>query len=151
MKKILAVFLCIVFVLGIWGCGTGEDPIVTRAIDEIDTYWTQLYPSLTPNDGHLEIVHTRKITVRNHTGTKLEDIAYIVEFQLITDYYGTAPNYVNTGMNSHVLFYKDGTTEVVSNYLVHYLSSTADFESIKNYVIIENLGDRYNRVMDASN
>ena len=95
-----------------------------------------------PTSGHLRILNTRKITVKDNAPEMLADVRCVVEFVIYVDYYGMAPYYTN--LTHSVTYYKDGHLEnfrggsVIQNFLV----SSYDFNA--DYYEIEDFGDAYN-------
>lgn len=165
MKRILAMLL--VFVL-LCGCALAQateteiteeqDALVRQAIEALKAHWTQDYQQYQPDiEGYLEIKNTRLFAIKDEpTGGALAaadkiaqadfgEIEYIVEFMLLSDYFGTGPSYyVNACINDHVLFYSDGTIAVSSNVFNHFRAKTYsnDFSGIIEEA--QDLGGAYN-------
>jgi len=135
-----------------------QDAIVRQAIEALKDHWTQDYQKNQPDvNGYLEIKNTRIFAIQDEpTGGALEaadkyaladfgEVEYIVEFMLLSDYFGTGPAYyVNACVNDHVIFYTDGTVKVSSNILNHFRAKTFsnDFSGIIEEV--QDLGGAYN-------
>ena len=121
------------------------DAMVRKAIHYIKTRWRQEYSRLGPeySDGYLEIRNTRVITVAPNGLEFWSDITCVVEFQLFTDYLGSAPYYLNAGTDNTVTFYADGNCQVGNNPFLAYASRTFsyDFYWIDS---IQDLGAAYN-------
>lgn len=75
-----------------------------------------------------------------------KDIDCIVEFVLFSDYYGTAPYYLNTNIMDSVAIYKDGTCKMFE--MRHYIQKNYDNKlSAIKYDVID-LEDKFNQKFD---
>ena len=147
LKKTLAIVLVAMVLLGMVACGEEEkDVTITRAVDALKASWSEYYrDSAVENDGYLQIANTRRIVFKENTVKDMKNIAYVVEFLLYTDYYGSAPYYVQTtGIMDTVIVYKDGTLEVGSNPLKAYSSQYYSWDFSAFVESVENLGNQYN-------
>ena len=127
-----------------------ESPEVQAAIDVLTEKWEEIYSDgRYEGDKHLEIRNTRIVRINPDTPVaEFQDLDYIVEFILFTDYYGSGPYYENVDVYESVAVHKDGTVLVESrNPLVvyraiNYITDFSDIiESISDY------GDAYNQTI----
>jgi len=138
MKRIFSLFLVVVITLFCASCSkesaspnTAKEPtmehndIITEAISELKDYWKDLYAqSEVVTDGYFEIKNTRIITIKNNDIKQFRDVAYIIEFELYTDYMGSAPYYENVGLYNNVIVYKSGAVDISSNLIRAYRNTT---------------------------
>lgn len=139
MKKCTAIIAVIILVLCFTACGKQDTEsagtnkeipkhheIVTEATEQLKKYWKQEYQDTKHNntDGYFEIKNTRVITIKENEIELFKDVAYIIEYELYTDYMGSAPYYENCGVNNNVVVYKNGTMDVASNLIRLYRSKT---------------------------
>ena len=139
MKRCIAILTLIVVVLSTAACGkqdkvqpgTNQEElkhheIVTEATEQLKKYWKQEYQDTKNNntDGYFEIKNTRVITMKDNDIELFQDVAYIIEYELYTDYMGSAPYYENCGVNNNVVVYKNGTMDVASNLIRLYRNKT---------------------------
>jgi hypothetical protein len=83
--------------------GLTQDPTsqerqsVEAAIDLLTATWTAEYAKGNPSttNAYLEIKNTRLIELKDDLADEFEDIDYLVEFLLYSDYFHTAPYYMN--------------------------------------------------------
>jgi hypothetical protein len=148
MKRVIAIFLILLLLAGMSSCGKPEkDETVLQAIQALKAAWEQDYAtSATHSDGYFEIKNTRVIYIKDNSVAHFEDVACIVEFELYTDYYGSAPYYVNVGRLDSVTVYKDGTMEVnpMNPILVYSRATyTTDFSDFIG--AITDYGTQYNQ------
>ena len=129
MKKCTAIIAVIILVLCFTACGKQDTEsagtnkeipkhheIVIEATAQLMEYWKQSYKeSGVETDGYFEIKNTRVITIKENKIELFKDVAYIIEYELYTDYMGCAPYYENCGVNNNVVVYKNGTMDVVNN------------------------------------
>ncbi len=154
MKKYCIILLMLVgLMLILTACGSkkkAESPEVQKGIDALTAKWEELYSDgLYEGDKHLEIRNTRVVQVNPDTAVaEFQDVDYIVEFILFTDYFGSGPYYENVGVYDSVMVYKDGTVLVearnpLSVYRgINYITDFSDIiESISDY------GDAYNQTI----
>jgi len=164
MKRILAILLMLLLCCTALAQTAGpeiseeQNALVLQAVEALKTYWTQDYQQFQPGiEGYLEIKNTRLFAIKDApTGGALEaadkmaqadfgGIEYIVEFMLLSDYFGTGPAYyVNACINDHVVFYADGTVAVTKNLFNHFRakSFSNDFTGIVEAA--HDFGDTYN-------
>ena len=75
-------------------------------------------------DGYFEIKNTRVITIKENEIELFKDVDYIIEYELYTDYMGSAPYYENCGVKNNVVVYKNGTMDVTNSLIRMYRSKT---------------------------
>lgn len=152
-QRIFAIFtVCLLLIASCAGGSAETDRVsenredIQGAIEAITQHWAAGYAgSAGPQtDGYLEIKNTRKILVKDGAPSFFEEIEYMVEFILFTDYFGSAPYYCNVNLDDTVIFYRDGRVEVANNQLQIYRSRTytTDFSDIID--VVEDLGGAYN-------
>lgn len=154
MKKYCIILLMLVgLMLILTACGSkkkAESPEVQKGIDALTEKWEEIYSDgRYEGDKHLEIRNTRVVQVNPDTAVaEFQDVDYIVEFILFTDYFGSGPYYENVGVYDSVMVYKDGTVLVearnpLSVYRgINYITDFSDIiESISDY------GDAYNQTI----
>ena len=138
MKKVCVLLLAAVIALLCASCSAkvnfknaekepaeNHDAVITKAIEELRDCWKEVYKeSQVKTDGHFEIKNTRMITVKDNDLEIFDDIEYIIEFELYTDYRGSAPYYENVGINNTVVVYKNGKMAVESDLIRAYRSKT---------------------------
>ena len=165
--KVLVLLLTSILILSLVGCtantagnnndtATSEDERVLDAINILKQQWEKDYNEFNIEDKYLEIVNTTIINIKDHIdpeetydyGYLFEDVDYIVEFELLSNFMETSPYYNNIGTFNCVIVYKDGTSEVSKNLLNHYKSTTysADFSPIIESV--ECFHGEYDQVLD---
>ena len=165
MKKYISVLLAVLIFLCFAGCDTQKstafaetdaasakyDKIAASAEKLVKEYWKQLYDTeaAANSDGYFEINNTRIIVIKENDTDLFADVSCIVEFELFTDYYGSAPYYDNASVYDTVVVYKDGTMEVTDNLMrIHrrhtyqndfsgFIEAVLDYED--RYNCIENL------------
>ena len=138
MKRIVALFLTGMIALLCASCSikeatekTEKEPtkehnaVITEGIEELKDYWEDLYEeSDVITDGYFEIKNTRIITIKNNDIALFDDVKYIIEFELYTDYMGSAPYYENAGTHDNVIVYENGTMDVSNSLIRAYRSKT---------------------------
>ncbi|MBE5731747.1 MAG: hypothetical protein E7353_01820 [Clostridiales bacterium] len=143
MKKIFAVLL--VLMLLVCGCSTSEnnkseyDDIVNPAVEAIkekweDHYLNEYHGDTTPSN-KLIIKNTRIVKIKedlddNQTLKELfENVKYVVEFVIYSDYYGTDSKYLTyESKYCSVVIYNDNTTVVeIRNPIESYCIRVYDF------------------------
>ncbi len=166
-RKILFVILSVILLLSVVGCKNntikqGTDQRVLVAIESLANKWKESYTELEEiqeasiEDRYVQILHTRIVNIKDELDSNnqnehqdiFEDIDYIVEFELLTNYLGTAPYYMNLKHCDSVIVYRDGKIEVTNNRFKHYSAITFsnDFSAIIES--IEDFGSEYNQILD---
>lgn len=151
MKKLLAIVCIVCFAFSVCACTGITNPKIDKIIDkaerDLSLKWKQLYrDSPVETDGHFEIKNTRVLFIKDDTDVEeFQDIAYIVEFDLYTDYMGSAPYYMNVGVYDSVSVLKDGTTVVNQlRPIQQYRSITYSYDFSNIIESITDYGDQYN-------
>lgn len=158
MKRVVCVLLAVlslVVCLGSTGCNSegskaeskSENKVVTEAITVLEHYWKTVYQDEI-GDGYFEIKNTRVVSIKENDTEEFKDVSSIIEFELYTDYFGSAPYYSNVAMHNNVVVYTDGSMEVSSNVINTYRNKhyTADFSGFVESV--DDYADDYNCVKD---
>ena len=150
MKKLcsLILVLCLIFSLSACGNDNFQKELVDEAIKELKSSWEDIYDdSSVKTDGYFEIKNTRVIEIKKNDIEEFEDVDYIIEFVLYTDYFGSAPYYSNVGVTDSVVIYDNGDMEVSNVNILRMYSSryyTYDYSDIIKEV--NDYGDKYNCV-----
>ena len=162
MKKQFLHSISLILILVITGCsGTtndnkadiSSDKRVSEAIETISDFWGNHYDEYKLEDKYLKIINTRIINIKDNIseevrrGDMFEDIDYIVEFELLSNYYNTAPYYVNIGTNNCVTVYKDGTADVQKSPFDLYRSRTFSTDFSPIIESIEDFEGQYNQII----
>ncbi len=131
-----------------------QDENVETAITALKQHWIKTFAEY-DRDGYLEITHTRVVEIDYNKNKEFAEmfeswgkIEYIVEFDLYTDYYGTAPYYQNIKYDDTVVIYKNGSAEVKTNPLKLYSTKTYSYDYSKIIVGIEDYDISFNQVFD---
>lgn len=129
--------------------------LVEQALETLKSGWMQELTKYNEDneqksDGTLKICNTQLVIInQNSTDEKyeryFEDIEAIIEFEIYSDYYGSAPYYVNAGMNDTVIIRTDGTSELTSHYIRNVGNKTYDYDFTSIFSEIDNLGNQYNK------
>lgn len=149
MKRILCFILAIALTVSFAGCGKKtevENADVEAAKKLLAEKWQTVYdesPFNVDNDRHLEVKHTRIVNIKETDIEALENVDYLIDFILFSNYSGTAPYYNSVDLYDTVTVYKDGTMDcdidVFSTYIGTYgIDFTGLIESIEDY------GDQFN-------
>ena len=130
--------------------------MVYRAIDALCQYWIQETEKIQEAEkldvrGYLEVKNTRVIYLCDPLpeGELYEkafgDTVCIVEFMLLTDFYGSAPVFRNFGVNDTVAVKKDGTYEVCgANPFMRFAAATYQYDFSGIVASISDRGDDFN-------
>ncbi len=163
MKKPFAVLMALLMIFFLSACGeikntvsTPEDSIVNIAITALKQQWKELYSEDmydVTNDKRLEIIHTQVLTIDADTDDEFskivengENISYIVEFELLTNWFNSAPYYTNNKIYDTVIIYKDATTKVTSNLSSIYSKKAFNYNFEDFLVKINDYGSSFNEV-----
>lgn len=141
MKRLMLVLLACAMLLPWVACaasGSGgplpmtDEGMVQAAVSTLLDYWTdEVYavPSADFYDGYLEILAIQASYIREDFATRetyarsadalFKDVYCVIDFVLLSDYYGTSPHYFDAGSNNCVVVYRDGTMAVISNSLLN--------------------------------
>ncbi len=164
MKKCFIIFLTMFSLMGVLtACGKSGDAEqmqgdatqsqeVSQSIHALTEKWEEIYSAEDySGDKHLEIRNTRIVHISEDTVVEdFQDMDYIVEFILFSDYFGSAPYYENIGHYDCVVVYKDGSTSVeFANPFSIYraINYAPDFSGIIESVV--DYGDDYNQVIEV--
>lgn len=140
-----------------------EENLVAESVEIIKQYWRdntyadEWYQEIEDSRGYLEIMNTRIAYIREEMDVEegikdtaesiFGDLHCVVEFELMSDCYGTDPYYFNAGIDNCVTVYRDGRIETVrKSPFDMYRSRTYsnDFSGIIESV--HNLGSAYDAV-----
>ena len=157
MKRLFAILTLVAVVLCLSACGKQEkEPsatdkenlkhheIVTKATEQLKKYWKQEYKDIDFADGYFEIKNIRVITIKENDIELFQDVAYIIEYELYTDYMGSAPYYENCDVYNNVVVYKNGTMDVASNLIWVYRNKTFQTDYSRFIETIDDYHGQYN-------
>ena len=78
----------------------------------------------------------------------LKDVKLVVNFEILSNYYGGGDYYENIGLMDQVFFYNDGTAEVkTSNYFIQYGNTAYCYDYSVFIKEMIDFGDLYNRTI----
>ena len=155
MKRII---LCTIIIAGILlaacnGNNNKYDKEVRQAIEAMKKQWEEVYNDENfyeiSRNKYLEIKNTRIIFIKDDVPDVFENIDYIIEFMIFTDYSGSAPYYSNASIYDSVVFYRDGKIVVQQKSLFSFYRSrnyTSEFSNIIKSV--NDLGSVYNKAYE---
>ena len=159
MRKVICCLLIATLLLHCVGAFAAET-VADQAQQALLAFWTEEYKKdyYEGHTGHLEIKNTRVITIAQNVSSNYNeasdkkaqeyfgDVAYVVEFLILSDYLMTEPYYSFVGIYDHVIVHRDGTMEVSRNPFDLYRTRTylTDFTGIIEE--IDDLRDAYNGV-----
>lgn len=155
MKKFLLIILTVITVFSLSACGEGEKKStyngaadVKGAVEFLKDSWKEIYNFDTgKTDRYFEIKNTRVLTLKENSVEDFENVKYIIEFELYTDYFGCSPYYFDAGVNDRVLIMKDGTMSLSErDPLSSYRSKSFKKDFSEFLEAIDDLGDKYNCV-----
>lgn len=131
---------------------TEIDELVTDATDVLIDKWKENYSTVEARDidlyPYLEIKDTRVISIKDNDVELFEDLEYVIEYSLYTNYFGTYPYVFNVSADYTVVVYKDGEMEVVSNPFKDYSAQTFNWDYSDIIDEITDLNDTYNKVYE---
>ncbi len=164
MKKYIKSFILLTLAtcLMLTGCnGRGvinkSDKRVLNAINVLEEHWDKVYEQDDNiEDKYLEIINTRIINIKSNINSEevrgkedlFNSIDYVVEFELLSNYFNTAPYFLNAYVDNWVVVYKDGTSEVSRNLLNIYRSSTYSTDFSPIIESIEEFDSQYDQVLE---
>ena len=155
MKKLINLFLSIILMINFVSCSSfvsneeikepinAYDSVIKEAIDALKDEWKNHYEEHN-GDGYFEIKNTRVIVIKDNDNKYFDNIKYIIEFVLFTDYYGTSPYYSEAHILNSVIYYESGEIKPINNYLRLYSSKTFDYDYSKIIESIVDCGSKYN-------
>ena len=172
-KSLICLLLGAILMMSLMGCQshpvtqippTEHDSRVLSAIDSLKNSWAETYQIYNQRsaehgnkmieDKHLQIIHTNVINMKEDIELenqdweeRFESIDYIVEFELLTNYYNTSPYYQNVKNNDCVVVYRDGRSEVTTSIIRNYAFVTYSWDYTPIIESIEDLGSEYNQVI----
>ena len=122
--------------------------MIREARDALLEKWEEAYRTDRgiESDGTVQIKNTRLLVMKENENKYFKDVAYIVEFVVFSDYFGSAPYYMNVGVWDSVVVYKNGTMDVRETSLIRaygnrvYSYDLSDFlKEVKDYETAYNL------------
>ena len=178
MKKIVCVFLAMAVCCTLFGgCSDAEkleeekeqlqeeldalghiskqDVHVRKALEAVKDYWADIYAKSKSGMGpEIRIKNTRVIRLKSTAGEcwdYFQDVAYAIDFEIYSDYFGSAPYYTNAGIGDMVLIKEDGSVSVQWNDAFHAYSQwcfSYDYSDLIESV--EDCGSYYNQTIDVT-
>ena len=164
IKKWICGALCILL-LSITGIGTfaetaeaaiadpsklSENEIVELAVEQLKCSWTDTFKRRDLSEkGYLQILHTQICYIDpDYVPVKhnyLQDVYCMVEFTLLTDFYGLAPYYTDLAGGNAVLFMRDGTIKVDTSPFLK-TQQRYSLEDFQNAIVSVTQTDEYNTI-----
>ncbi len=127
--------------------------MVSKAIKTLENKWKEIYNDpedamYEKTDGYFEIKNVRVVEIKENNVELFENVEYIVEFILFSDYFAYEPDYYfDAQMYNSVVVYEGGTMEVEQkNFFRVHVSKTYDADLSDIIQSITDLGDQYNCV-----
>lgn len=129
LYRMLVIFCLIAVVAMVPGCKKQEtvvkDERVEKAIDLLTREWSKVLDELTGRDLHeryVEIIHTTVYEIKDEiTDEKKKewfgDVDCVIEFEILSSYFGSKNPLVNAGLNDCVVITKSGQYELCQNSL----------------------------------
>lgn len=159
MKRLTVLLLCLLLCTA---CGAKpHQELVEPAVEFLKMAWVDVYAQnreFIDADGYLEIRDARIVylneelpaelhgqDIGNVLAQRYEDVACVIEFTILTDYYGVGPEYyVHPPMYTDVVVKKDGTMRRATDYVRGFGQTffTYDYSGLVSHVV--ELGDAYN-------
>ena len=131
MKKLSTIILLIGIILCFSACDNStHNDIITNAITELENTWETNYQNANINtDKYFEIKSTRIISIKENDIDEFNNVNYVVEFVLFTNYFDTAPYYSCLGQWDCVIVYENGDMEVPrKNIFSNYSTMNFDYD-----------------------
>ena len=162
MKKIFLLLLCSILIFSSSGCNRktsdAKDRRILDAIGTLSDYWSNTYyEKENIDDKYLEIINTQIINIKDDIDEDIsksdmfKDIDYIVEFDLISNYFDTSPYYNNMCIDNCVIVYKDGSSKVGRNPLNIYRSTTFSNDFSPFIESVEKFHGDYDQIIISGN
>lgn len=141
------------------------DEVVADCITELKTSWGVAYDGIEPlfdngtfesegkEDRVIEIKNTRIIEIKANKKDAFKNVKYIVEFDLYSNRYRTAPYLMREEVFNTAIVYKDGTTQILHTNTINSMLDQSEPEANAVREIVSNvvdLGDRYNNKIDLN-
>lgn len=136
------------------GAEAKYDEVVSDCTRELENYWEKIYDmtdGLDKADRIIEIKNVRVIKINSDKDPQFKNIKYIVEYDLYSNTFETAPYTIRQDSGCAAVMYMDGSVEIwADNPLNFFLESeTPDSNHIKELVNeVVDLGDRYNKTIN---
>jgi len=163
-KKIFLIILSLVLTLVFTSCSNikqedevniGSDERIINAIETIKECWEKDYSKNEIEDRFLKIIDTKIININKDIDSEkihnkddlFKEVDYIVEFELISNYFDTSPYYSNAMSNNCVVVYRDGSAKVQRNPLLLYRTTTYSNDFSPIIESIEEMDAQYNHVI----
>ena len=149
MLIVVSCVVCLSFLFGSdFSSPRSKDRDILTAINHLSETWQDFFTEHN-RTGYLEIKNTRKITIKHsNTTSYFQDVDYIIEFLIYTNYLGTAPYYSYPHIYDTVVIYSNGSMEVLEyNPIVAYTSSTFSTDYSGFIYSIVDCGSLYNGVL----
>ena len=170
MKRIILILLCLTLCMSAFNLSTAEqsptipdlqsiisrpdqEPVlVSCAIEALKDIWREkCYNNRISEHGYLEIFHTQvtyisqEYALNPDANSLFSNVYCVVDFLFLSDYYGTAPYYMDANAYYSVVIYNDGRVEAgMQSPFRLYMAKTylTDFSEIISSV--HDCGSEYN-------
>ena len=169
MKKVLSVIIIFATLFSLTSCKKTYHDVngnelseknvqnVLKAISLVNQKWEETYKDYDKDnfyeserdakpDGTVDIFHTRIINIKENSEELFKNVESVVEFDIFSDFYASAPYYVNMYHNNCVVFYRDGSSEV-RNIFREYINKDTESRYFTQYPFVEtviDLGSEFN-------
>ena len=117
-----------------------QQEYLDRALEELRFFWADFYETDLEEYPYLEVKNARLIDIKEGQTGAFENVEYVVEFMLLTNYQSSEPYYANAGVYDMVVFYTDGTVEVTNNLFRIHSAATFDYDYTGIIESMEDLG-----------
>lgn len=148
MKKFIALISAAVLCFTS-GCAnkTANEETIDEAAKLVGEKWESVYeasPFEIGKDKHLEVKNTRIVRIKDTGLEELENVDYVIDFLLLTNYSGTAPYYTVADYYNSVAVYKDGSMDCDLDVFAVFTGTYGnDFDKL--IASVEDYGSDYNR------
>lgn len=117
-----------------------QQEYLDTALQELKFFWADFYETDLEEFPYLEVKNARLIDIKESQTGVFENVEYVVEFMLLTNYQSSEPYYADAGVYDMVVFYTDGTVEVTNNLFRIHSAATYDYDYTGIIESMEDLG-----------
>ena len=86
---------------------------VEKAMQLVRREWNSFFKEHSDRDGTVDIINARVIHIKDNDADMFRDVRAVVEFEILSDFYGSAPWYMNAQQYDTVVFKKGRSTELM--------------------------------------
>lgn len=126
------------------------DEMMKKSIEEIKKSWALYLSKKGESDRNITIVNSRIIKFKDNDTKEFGNVAYVVEFDMYADFYGSGNYPVNQYAEScNVVFHPDGTYAVNSGY-INACRTTGSYGSLGDLIdSVTEFGTYYNMTCEV--